>query len=251
MEQGTAPFIKISLVEGLAPLDAERTPGYTSAVDTPRPIGTPTTRLDLAFGTEYEAYALARLYAASFTKDPPAQEYLRLEGFPLEWQWSIAAGEDIDPDQTAVVELWVEWRAANGQGSPIKRKVWERTLEIHVKKPLIETGQLNLMSAGSGLLGALLAAPWLFQRGKDRVDKLLKRGMYRPALVRARELLTERFNENELRTLCFDLNVDYESLPGEAKPDRARELVLYLERQGRFSELIEVGARQRPDMDWE
>jgi len=68
--------------------------------------------------------------------------------------------------------------------------------------------------------------------------------------AKLRQVLTERFNESELRNLCFDLHVDYESLTGAGKEDKARELVAYLERRGRLSELVETGKRQRPDIDW-
>ena len=41
------------------------------------------------------------------------------------------------------------------------------------------------------------------------------------------------FDTSELRTLCFDLDVDYDNLPGEGKMDKARELVMYLRRHQR------------------
>ena len=62
-----------------------------------------------------------------------------------------------------------------------------------------------------------------------------------------RQLLTTHFNESELRDLCFDLRVDYDSLPGEGKGDKARELVAYLERRGRTSELLDACLRLRPN----
>jgi DNA-binding NtrC family response regulator len=70
-------------------------------------------------------------------------------------------------------------------------------------------------------------------------------------LVGLRRILGSRFGEGDLRDLCFDLDgVDYESLPGEDKLDKARELVSYLERRGRISELVAVGKELRPDVDW-
>ena len=66
-----------------------------------------------------------------------------------------------------------------------------------------------------------------------------------------RQTLTTRFNEEELRTLCFELAVDYDDLPGRGKAAHARELIVYLERRGRISELIEAGRRLRPDIAWE
>ena len=70
------------------------------------------------------------------------------------------------------------------------------------------------------------------------------------ALSTLRQLLVERFNDQELRDLCFELDVDYDSLPGDGKADKARELLLFLERRGRIQDLIETGTRIRPDINW-
>jgi len=53
-----------------------------------------------------------------------------------------------------------------------------------------------------------------------------------------RDTLTQRFDEGELRTLCFDLDVDYDCLPGAGKANKARELVEYFERRGELYQLI-------------
>lgn len=52
-----------------------------------------------------------------------------------------------------------------------------------------------------------------------------------------RQILVQRFDEEELRDLCFDLNVDYDGLRGEGKISKARELVTWFERNGRLPEL--------------
>jgi hypothetical protein len=70
-------------------------------------------------------------------------------------------------------------------------------------------------------------------------------------LIKVRQILASRFDENELRTLCFDLGMDYESLPGSGKTDKARELVAYCERHNCIPELTRIGKQQRPDIDWE
>ena len=72
----------------------------------------------------------------------------------------------------------------------------------------------------------------------------------REYLVNLRELLTAHFSESELRTLCFDLDVEYEDLRGTGRSDKERELVAYLARHDRMGELTEVGARLRPDIPW-
>jgi hypothetical protein len=67
---------------------------------------------------------------------------------------------------------------------------------------------------------------------------------------RLRQVLAERFSDGELRTLCFDLGIEYDDLPGEGKADKARELVAYLERRDRIPDLKEIGRRVRPDVSW-
>jgi serine/threonine protein kinase len=57
--------------------------------------------------------------------------------------------------------------------------------------------------------------------------------------------LDSRFDLEELRTLAFHLHVDYDNLRGEVKHAKARELVLYFERQNRLQELIEAVRRER------
>jgi hypothetical protein len=68
--------------------------------------------------------------------------------------------------------------------------------------------------------------------------------------VRLRQILVERFNTEELRTLCYDLGVAFDELGGTNRAGKARELVAYLERRQRLGDLIRTGKRQRPDIDW-
>ena len=63
--------------------------------------------------------------------------------------------------------------------------------------------------------------------------------------------LGEYFSEDELRTLCFEMEVDYESLPAVGKANKARELIIHLERLKRIPELIEQCRKQRPGIPWE
>jgi len=65
-----------------------------------------------------------------------------------------------------------------------------------------------------------------------------------------REMLSTRFNEGELRTLCFDLGIDYDDLSSGGKTDKARELVAYFERRSDIASLVPVGARLRSDIAW-
>jgi hypothetical protein len=62
-----------------------------------------------------------------------------------------------------------------------------------------------------------------------------------PAQIR-REL-TDRVDEEELRTLCFDWGIDYDSLPGKGKAAKVRELVSREQRRdgvGRLRQWLET-----------
>lgn len=64
-------------------------------------------------------------------------------------------------------------------------------------------------------------------------------------------LLTRHFGEEELRDLCFYLEgVDFDSLAGQGKAAKARELLLFLERRSQLRSLADVGREVRPDVPW-
>jgi hypothetical protein len=70
-------------------------------------------------------------------------------------------------------------------------------------------------------------------------------------LIRLHEILVKCFDAEELRTLCFELGLDYDDLRGEGKSGKARELVALLDRRGRIAELVAIGKDLRPDAAWE
>lgn len=63
-----------------------------------------------------------------------------------------------------------------------------------------------------------------------------------------RRLLTDHFDLEELRTLCFDLRVDYDSLRGEGKEAKARELLAYFQRRDQLSRLASYICQHRTDI---
>jgi hypothetical protein len=79
-----------------------------------------------------------------------------------------------------------------------------------------------------------------------------------PLTVRLIEIINARFNAEELRSLCADLHamypdrlcdpsLDYDSLVGQGKAAKARELVLYCQRRGMLDELASAIRDRRPD----
>jgi hypothetical protein len=57
-------------------------------------------------------------------------------------------------------------------------------------------------------------------------------------MIRLREELEARLSSSELRTLSFDMEVDYDNLSGETKADKVRELIVYLARRQKIKELV-------------
>jgi len=65
-----------------------------------------------------------------------------------------------------------------------------------------------------------------------------------------RRLLFQHFSDDGLRSLCQDLAVDYEQLPGQGKEAKARELIAFMEQRGRLADLLAAAARERPHVAW-
>jgi hypothetical protein len=66
-------------------------------------------------------------------------------------------------------------------------------------------------------------------------------------LVELRDIINKYFSDSELRDLCFELNIDYESLGGDNKPAKVRELVTYCQRRDRLADLEAACRRLRPN----
>ena len=60
-----------------------------------------------------------------------------------------------------------------------------------------------------------------------------------------RQILTQSFNLDELRALCFDLNVDFENLPGEGKFAKAQSLIEHFHNRRRLNVLLTAVRQER------
>jgi two-component system response regulator AtoC len=88
--------------------------------------------------------------------------------------------------------------------------------------------------------------------GSQRVDVAAQDGApERKHLIELRRILSTRLDEGDLRTVCFDLGLDFDDLPGEGRVNKARELIVYLEHRRRIPELLEMGYKLRPDVAWD
>lgn len=69
-------------------------------------------------------------------------------------------------------------------------------------------------------------------------------------LVKLSKQLTDTFNQRELRGVCLELGLNPEELPDSTLSEIAFELVYYLNRRDRVSELIEICKTERPNISW-
>lgn len=66
-----------------------------------------------------------------------------------------------------------------------------------------------------------------------------------------RRNMVEAFNLDQLKDICFDLEINHEHLPGHTQlKSFVRELIAYVGRIGRLDELIRICQEERPHLRW-
>ena len=65
-----------------------------------------------------------------------------------------------------------------------------------------------------------------------------------------REAISKYFSLEDFRTLCFDLQIDYDSLRGEGKDAKVRELIITCEQKALTLALLAALIKARPQVDW-
>lgn len=66
-----------------------------------------------------------------------------------------------------------------------------------------------------------------------------------------RQTVNMALSEEDLRTLCFDLNIEYEDLPAQGKEGKVRELIAKMRREGHIENLNSHLSNIRPKINWE
>ena len=63
--------------------------------------------------------------------------------------------------------------------------------------------------------------------------------------------LVAQYDAEEFKVLCFDLDVPYDALTGEALPARAAAFLRYLDTRNRLPDLVAKVRQDRPTQTWE
>jgi len=116
---------------------------------------------------------------------------------------------------------------------------------VYQETDWIGSTRLRTEVAGSAAAGQNLAAP------RGAVALTVNSQPLSPPEVSQNMLwqaLDKGYSLAELQDLCFELDIDYEDLPGEGQSAKARELVSYCKRRGLLPALVERVIRDRPHL---
>ncbi len=116
---------------------------------------------------------------------------------------------------------------------------------VYQETDWIGSTRLRTEVAGGAPAGQSLTAP------RGAVALTVNSQPLAPAAVSQNMLwqaLDKGYSLAELQDLCFELEIDYEDLPGEGQSAKARELVTYCKRRGLLAALVERVIRDRPHL---
>jgi hypothetical protein len=209
--------------------------------------------------------------SAQGTKDvtrDTQHEHENLETRPMAFE-ELAEGEleeielivaPVPPHTVDDVKATLEATVRQSLGAAGQAHLWDQDVALDLERPFpTDTAVTALLFLASGVALKTFEATLLpdiqrqyqvrvKRRQRHPKDQVYVAPRYRTQL---RQWLSAHFDEEELRTLCFDLGLSYDDLRGEGAPHKARELVAYLERRGRIPELVALGKRARPHLDWD
>jgi len=124
----------------------------------------------------------------------------------------------------------------------------------HVKTfaemPADEKNRISMRRISSGKF-FLTVLKQHFELASQLADEVLEESKPGLNVVKLHGSILNGFDENELQDLFFYLQIEYTDIPGDTRRDKARELILYLNRRGRIDELIELCRGLRPKIDWD
>lgn len=100
-------------------------------------------------------------------------------------------------------------------------------------------------------LPSLVYALGQLRLGVDWVNApQLKSEISNERLAQFRQLMRSRFNLEDIRFLCADLNVEYESLKGVTLVEKIQQVLLYFVRRERINDLVDACLKTRPNINW-
>jgi hypothetical protein len=71
------------------------------------------------------------------------------------------------------------------------------------------------------------------------------------ARAELRKRIIDSFDESEVKSLCFDLGIDYDSLSNKSKSETVMALISAVQRRTRMRALLTECMKQRPNVQWD
>lgn len=142
---------------------------------------------------------------------------------------------DIDPNQITILE-------AKSGSIKVTLEMPEESAKLLIAMLLEKDPILRNFRIMKVELGELVGPPTIEFQPLQANPNLWERATPQ----KLRQFISLYFNDSELRDLYFDLDVDYDSLPGQGKRDKAREIVAFCNRHSKFPRLAAMCLEQRP-----
>ncbi len=150
------------------------------------------------------------------------------------------------------------WHNFNRQEQEVLLAVGEKRPLASLNQTQLEQEQIIRRLKGYGLLvqsaskveiNGRVFQTWIQQYAQRQPSPPMNRSAPAGAdLAKIRHTLVDAFDLDEMRTLCFDLGMDFESLPGQSKPAKAREMVNYWRNRRDVAKLTEAIRIERGDI---
>jgi hypothetical protein len=121
----------------------------------------------------------------------------------------------------------------------------ERAAAIYVQAGAWPEALACYLSLSKKLATRQPAVPQRIRRRRGRVteERILRAKLH--------DLLVERFSLDDLRQLCFDIEIKYDLLEEGGLAIKALALIEYLQDRSRLADLVLAGQELRPDVTWE
>ena len=233
------------------------TPIYLSGLETAAIealVRSPAQREGVSF--DKEAMATIRTLAGSlpFFLQATAAKWLQHDkGSAESLDGDVALGQ-LTAELAPYFEQW--WRHFDAGDQEVLRCVaYQIATEMlpythfEIEAAIRRLGSYGLLyqEAGQLAINGALFATWIREFSQVTENRAKEMAMMGNTADPAglRQALIDYFSLDELRTLCFDLGIDFEELPGTSKGAKARDLVQYWRNRRDLNRLVEAIRHER------
>jgi hypothetical protein len=148
---------------------------------------------------------------------------------------------ELGRDGKAKLNLMRPIGAPGASGAPCFNEAWQ---VVAIRKGREEATLLAIWAAD------LLADPEFTDTVKRHLPKAQSRRADKDRLVALKQVLTDSFSFDDLKILAFDLETDWDELPGQTRSEKAWSLVAHLDSKDKLDNLISRGMQLRPRAKW-